>query len=166
MRSPDREMRSSIPDYSIIRIMSQTDARAPRRVGGGGREGGAECERGSETKIESKGTGYHYVCKSDSALNKILTDQSNTGGGGGGEGLGGRRTRVSLYETVALLLFFSPPVNTLPFFVTFCVGIASICTYANVCAHTRRSRAGSKDPRGAPGFSLSLAFSHTLTHTL
>jgi len=41
-----------------------------------------EKKRETEAKESRTGTEPHYICKSDSALNKILTDQSNTEGKG------------------------------------------------------------------------------------
>lgn len=85
-----------------------------------------ERERDKETvskRSRRERRGLHYVCKSDSALNKILTDQSNMEVGKGRreerEKKRSSRTRVSLRSKSAT--FFPSPVNTLPLFVTFCV---------------------------------------------
>lgn len=101
-------MHFSFPDYSIIRIMSQADAHVSKE----------ERKKGMEPL---------YICKSDSALNKILTDQSNVVVGGGGT----RRTRFPSCTCVSFF-FLSSPMNTLSFFVTFCVGIASICIHTQI----------------------------------
>lgn len=46
-------------------------------------------------------------------------------------------------------------------FLIFCVDIRCVCTHANVCVHTHRLLAGSKDPQDAPcarsSFSLFLS---------
>lgn len=94
-------------------------------------------ERRKEKEMK-KGTEPHYVCKSDSALNKILTDQSNVLVGGREEG--GRRTRASLH--VCECRFFFPFSDEYTFFFRYSLRRHCLHMYtnANVCAHTHRSR--------------------------